>query len=256
MNDMNKSIPTTEQLKKTHKTIDKLNTFNGIKLLLEDQKDSITAINKIIKNLTFVVDEIFSKLIQSKSSRLIYAGAGTSGRIAIQDGVELLPTFGWPKRRLKLIMAGGNKALLNSVEFSEDDIKRPLEILKNLKVNSKDVVLGVTASGNTPFTCKVLEEATKLNSLTIAVTNNPNGNILNYANYKIVLDTRGELIAGSTRMKAGTSQKICLNLISTMVMVKLGKVKNGYMTNMIPTNKKLIERQKRIENILHFIDIN
>ena len=106
MNDMNKSIPTTEQLKKTHKTIDKLNTFNGIKLLLEDQKDSITAINKIIKNLTFVVDEIFSKLIQSKSSRLIYAGAGTSGRIAIQDGVELLPTFGWPKRRLKLIMAG------------------------------------------------------------------------------------------------------------------------------------------------------
>ena len=95
-----------------------------------------------------------------------------------------------------------------------------------------------------------------MNSLTIAVTNNPNGNILNYANYKIVLDTRGELIAGSTRMKAGTSQKICLNLISTMVMVKLGKVKNGYMTNMIPTNKKLIERQKRIENILHFIDIN
>ena len=125
-----------------------------------------------------------------------------------------------------------------------------------MKVNSKDVILGVTASGNTPFTCKVLEEATKLNSLTIAVTNNPNGNILNYANYKIVLDTRGELIAGSTRMKAGTSQKICLNLISTMVMVKLGKVKNGYMTNMIPTNKKLIERQKRIENILHFIDIN
>ena len=97
MSDMNKSIPTTEQLKKTYKTIDQLNTFNGIKLLLEDQKDSITAINKIIKNLTFVVDEIFFKLTQSKSSRLIYAGAGTSGRIAVQDGVELLPTFGWPK---------------------------------------------------------------------------------------------------------------------------------------------------------------
>ena len=102
MNDMNKSIPTTEQLKKTHKTIDKLNTFNGIKLLLEDQKDSITAINKIIKNLTFVVDEIFSKLIQSKSSRLIYAGAGTSGRIAIQDGVELLYNFWMAKKKIKI----------------------------------------------------------------------------------------------------------------------------------------------------------
>ena len=101
MNDMNKSIPTTEQLKKTYKTIDQLNTFNGIKLLLEDQKDSITAINKIIKNLTFVVDEIFFKLTQSKSSRLIYAGAGTSGRIAVQDGVELLH-FWMAKKKIKI----------------------------------------------------------------------------------------------------------------------------------------------------------
>ena len=111
------------------------------------------------------------------------------------------------KEDQKLIMAGGNKALLNSVEFSEDDIKRPLEIINNLKINSKDIILGITASGNTPFTCKVLEEATKLDALTIAITNNPNGKILNYANYNIVLDTKGELIAGSTRMKAGTSQK-------------------------------------------------
>ena len=154
------------------------------------------------------------------------------------------------KKRLKLIMAGGNKALVNSVEFSEDDIKRPSEIINNLKINSKDIILGVTASGNTPFTCKVLEEATKLNALTIAITNNPNGKILNYANYNVVLDTKGELIAGSTRMKAGTSQKICLNLISTMLMVKLGKVKNGHMTNMVPTNRKLIDREKRIKKIL------
>ena len=105
---------------------------------------------------------------------------------------------------------------MNSVEFSEDDIKRPSEIINNLKINSKDIILGITASGNTPFTCKVLEEATKLDALTIAITNNPNGKILNYANYNIVLDTKGELIAGSTRMKAGTSQKICLKLISTM----------------------------------------
>ena len=250
MIDMKNILSPTEELKKTHKTIDQLNTLDGIKLLLEDQKESLNAINKIINDLSFVTEQIYFKLIQFKSSRLIYVGAGTSGRIAIQDGVELLPTFGWPKKRLKLIMAGGNKALLKSVEFSEDNIKEPEKILKKNKVCSKDVVIGLAASGNTPFTCKILELSSKLNSLTIGITNNPNGDILNHCRHKIVLNTKGEVIAGSTRMKAGTSQKICLNLISTMLMVKLGKVKNGYMTNMIPSNKKLFDRQIRIKSLL------
>ena len=246
---VNKLSP-TEDLIKSSKTIDQLNTLNALNLILEDQKKSIFAIQNVINEITILVDKIFLKLNNSKLGRLIYTGAGTSGRIAIQDGVELLPTFGWPSKRLKYIMAGGRKAVFKSVEFAEDDIKKPIEIVKKLKINYNDVVIGVAASGNTPFTSKVIESSSENGAMTIAISNNPKGKILKYAKHNIILDTKGEVIAGSTRLKAGTSQKICLNLISTMLMVKLGNIKNGHMVNMIPTNKKLLERQKRIERLL------
>ena len=248
---MAKKQSPTENLVKSSKTIDQLNTLNAINLILEDQKKSIFAIQNVISEISVLVDKIYLKLKNSSSGRLIYTGAGTSGRIAIQDGVELLPTFGWPSKRLEYIMAGGRKAVFKSVEFAEDDIKKPIEIVKKLKVNSDDIVIGVAASGNTPFTSKVIENSTKNGAMTIAISNNPKGKILKYAKYNIILDTKGEVIAGSTRLKAGTSQKICLNLISTMLMVKLGNVKNGHMINMIPTNKKLLARQKRIKLLLN-----
>ena len=178
---------------------------------------------------------------------MIYAGAGTSGRIGVQDGVELLPTFGWPKKRLDFIIAGGNIAILKSIENAEDDVSQATDTILKKSVSSEDVVIALAASGNTPvFTCKVLEEASKKGALTVGISNNPNGNLLKFANSKIILDTKEEIIAGSTRLKAGTAQKICLNIISSMVMTKMGRVKNGIMSHMIPVNEKLRQRKSRI----------
>ena len=124
--------------------------------------------------------------------RLIYVGAGTSGRIGVQDGVELFPTFNWPKRRLGFIIAGGNKAILNSVENAEDDVIQAQKAVSKKFLNSNDVVIGVAASGNTPFTCKVLEEAQKRGALTIAISNNPKGKLRDLGKWNIILDTQEE----------------------------------------------------------------
>ena len=144
------------------------------------------------------------------------------------------------------IIAGGKSALLSSVENAEDDVPQAINAVHSKSINSHDVIIGLAASGNTPFTCKVLEESYKKGALTIAISNNPNGNLLKFARCKIILDTQEELISGSTRLKAGTAQKICLNIISSMVMVKMGRVKNGMMNYLLPTNKKLRDRKLRI----------
>ena len=180
------------------------------------------------------------------SGRIIYAGAGTSARIGLQDGVELLPTFNWPKERVDFIIAGGNEAILNAVENAEDDMMEATKDTSKKLINSEDVVIGLAVSGNTPYTCKVLEESNKKGALTIAISNNPKGEILNFGQCQIILNTREEVISGSTRLKAGTAQKICLNIISSMVMAKMGRVKNGIMSHMVPTNEKLRQRKLRI----------
>ena len=121
------------------------------------------------------------------------------------------------------------------------------KIVLTKSICSDDVIIVLAASGNTPFTCKVLKEANKKNALTIAISNNPSGKLLQFGKYQIILDTKEELIAGSTRLKAGTAQKICLNIISSLVMVKMGRVKNGKMSHMLPTNQKLRDRKIRID---------
>ena len=158
-----------------------------------------------------------------------------------------MPTFSWPQKRLDYIIAGGKKAILKSIENAEDDTHHAMDVILKKSVNSQDVVIALAASGNTPFTCKILEEAKKTGALTIGISNNPNGNLLKFADGKIILDTKEELIAGSTRLKAGTAQKICLNIISSMVMIKMGRVKNGKMSHMLPTNQKLRDRKIRID---------
>ena len=162
----------------------------------------------------------------------------------------MYPTFGWAKQRFEFILAGGKKALTTSVENSEDAKETAMHYLKKLKVSEKDVVIGVAASGNTSFTCQVLKEAYNMNALTIGLTNNPNGDLIKYSKYYIFLDTGEEVITGSTRLKAGTSQKICLNIISSIVMTKLGFVRDGLMINLVPSNKKLRKRKISINNYL------
>ena len=244
---MNNINPKTENLYKKTKPIDSLELTDAIKLMVDEQKKAAIEVQKALQPLERAINTIYSHLIKNKTGRLIYVGAGTSGRIGLQDGVELFPTFNWPKDRLDFIIAGGNSAITSAVENAEDNEFLAIKEIEKRKINSNDVVIGIAASGNTPFTCKVMKEAKILSALTIVISNNPKGTILKYGDINIVLNTKEEVIAGSTRLKAGTAQKICLNIISSLVMTKLGKVKDGYMINMVPTNHKLRQRKKIIQ---------
>ena len=247
---MNKNIPKTEQIYKKSKPIDHLSLSDAVLLMVNEQKKAAIEVRKATKSIEFAINQIYDRLSLSDKGRLIYTGAGTSGRVGVQDGVELFPTFNWPKSRLDFIIAGGNKAILSAVENAEDDVLEAKKDTSKKFINSEDVVIGLAASGNTPFTCKVLEESNRMGALTIAITNNPKGKILKFGQCQIILNTKEEVISGSTRLKAGTAQKVCLNIISSMVMVKMGRVKNGIMSHMVPTNDKLRNRKLRINKLL------
>lgn len=244
---MNKNITRTELLFQKSKPIDQLSVFEGITLMVNEQKKAAIEVKKASKSINNAINKIYEHLMLNQKGKLIYVGAGTSGRIGIQDGVELYPTFNWPKNRLDFLIAGGKKAILNAVENAEDNTKLAEKFVIQKYISSEDVVIGLAASGNTPFTCKVLEKAKNNNALTIAISNNPSGKILKFGHVNIILDTKEEVIAGSTRLKAGTAQKICLNIISSMVMTKMGRVKNGLMNSMVPTNAKLRKRKQLID---------
>ena len=248
---MFKNIPKTELLYQKSKPIDHLSLFDGLSLMIKEQKDAALEVKRSINSIEHTIEAIYKHLTLNSKGRLIYVGAGTSARIGLQDGVELFPTFNWPKERLDFIIAGGINALINAVENAEDDTYSAEKIVEDKFISHEDVVIGIAASGNTPFTCRVLEKAKNQNALTIALSNNPNGNILKYGDHKIILNTKAEVIAGSTRLKAGTAQKICLNVISSMVMVRMGRVKDGMMNEMVPTNEKLRLRKK---NLINFIN--
>ena len=180
----------------------------------------------------------------SDGGRLIYAGAGTSGRLAVQDGAELMPTFSWPKDRLVLLIAGGDEALIRAVEGAEDSAKEAEALIKRHKVKPSDVLIAVAASGTTPFTLACLNSAKRAGALTIGIANNPKTPLLNDADHPILLETGPEPIAGSTRMNAGTAQRITLGLLSSLVMIRLGHVYDGMMVDVQATNKKLARRSE------------
>ena len=244
------NIPITEQIYTSKKQIDHLGNVEAFNIILKDQLSFYQAIKKNKNIILKLVNFLTKHLSDYKNSRLVYCGAGTSGRIGVQDGVELPPTFGWSYERIDFIIAGGEKALLKSIENSVDDIEQAKFLFKKKKITQFDIVICIAASGNTIFTNEILELCKQKKVKTIAISNNPKGKILKKADYKIILDTKQEVIAGSTRLKAGTAQKICLNLISTLVMTNLGHVRDGMMINLKPNNKKLRDRLKRIKNSL------
>ncbi len=178
--------------------------------------------------------------------RLVYVGAGTSGRLAVQDGAELIPTFSWPQDRLLLLMAGGKDALLRSVEGAEDAVDQAVRLVQQHKIGVNDVLIAVAASGTTPFTLSCLKEARRRGALTIGVANNRDTPILKEADHPVWLDTGAEPIAGSTRMKAGTAQRITLNVFSSLVMILLGRVYDGLMVDLQAVNQKLVRRSESI----------
>ncbi len=178
--------------------------------------------------------------------RLVYAGAGTSGRLAVQDGAELAPTFSWPQERVLLLIAGGREALVQSVEGAEDESEQAVELVRRHAIDVSDVVIAVAASGTTPFTLACLREAKARGALTIGIANNQDTPLLAEANHPIWLDTGPEPIAGSTRMKAGTAQRIAMTLLSSLVMIRLGRVYRGLMVDLKAANTKLVKRSEKI----------
>ena len=158
---MSKNTPKTELLYQKSKPIDRLSLSHGLSLMIKEQKDGALEVKKSIKSIEYAIEAIYKHLTLSSTGRLIYAGAGTSARIGVQDGTELFPTFNWPKQRLDFIIAGGVNALLNAVENAEDDTHSAEKIVEDKLICHEDVVIGVAASGNTPFTCRVLEKAKK-----------------------------------------------------------------------------------------------
>jgi N-acetylmuramic acid 6-phosphate etherase len=173
------------------------------------------------------------------AGRLVYVGAGASGRIAVQDGVELGPTYDWPAERLLYGLAGGETALVTSVEGAEDDAEEGARYIDRAGLGVADVVIGVAASGATPYTVSALRAAARAGSLTVGLAGNPDTPLLQAVDHPILLDTGAEILAGSTRMKAGTAQKIALNALSTALMIRLGRVYGGLMIDMRMSNSKL-----------------
>ena len=180
--------------------------------------------------------------------RLVYAGCGTSGRLAAQDGAELAPTFGWPVERTLVLVAGGPGALLHAVEGAEDDTGDARRLIRENAIGPGDALIAVAASGTTPFTVTCLQQARAAGALTVAMANNAGTALLRAADHAILLDSGPEPIAGSTRIKAGTAQRIALGLISSLAMIRLGRVHGGLMVDVQATNAKLARRS---EAILH-----
>ena len=212
--------------------------------MLEGQFAAVAAVRAARKAVEHAALAIETRL--RDGGRLIYAGAGTSGRLAIQDGAELLPTFGWPADRLLLLLAGGDAAMLRAVEGAEDNAEGAAALVDRYGLDPRDVLVAVAASGTTPFTVGALREARGRGALTVGIANNRDTPLLIEAEHPIWLDTGAEPIAGSTRMKAGTAQRVVLTLLSSLVMIRLGFVYRGLMVEMRPANRKLARRSEDI----------
>jgi len=234
----------TERHSPRYNAIDAWSPDDILEAMIEGQFTAVAAVRAARKAIEGAALAIEPRL--RDGGRLAYAGAGTSGRLAVQDGAELTPTFSWPQERLLLFIAGGREALVRSVEGAEDETEEAVKLVQRCEIAPLDVLIAVAASGTTPFTLACLREAKRCGALTIDIANNRDTPLLAEADHAIWLDTGPEPIAGSTRMKAGTAQRIALNLLSSLVMIRLGRVYRGLMVDLKAVNKKLIRRGEKI----------
>lgn len=209
----------------------------------EDQKVAL-AVKECIPQIEKLVENVVDKMQQG--GRLFYIGAGTSGRLGILDASELPPTFGADPGLVVGLIAGGDTAIRKAVEFAEDDMKGAFRDLEKFDISSKDVVIGIAASGTTPYVIGGLQEAQRRGISTGCITCNANAPVLEFSDFPIVAVVGPEFVTGSTRMKAGTAQKLILNMISTSTMIKLGRVKGNKMVDMQLSNNKLVDRGTRM----------
>jgi N-acetylmuramic acid 6-phosphate etherase len=232
----------TEESSPRYSSIDRWEPAEVLESLIEGQFSAVAAVRAALPAIQSAAVVMEARL--RERGRLVYAGAGTSGRLAVQDGAELTPTFGWPRDRLLLLIAGGRDALLQSVEGAEDDVADARQLIGQHAVDANDVLVAVAASGTTPFTLACLREAGSRGALTVGIANNQGTPILKESHHPIFLDTGPEPIAGSTRLKAGTAQKITLNALSSLLMILLGRVYCGLMVDVRVLNEKLVHRSE------------
>ena len=230
----------TETPHPDHPNLDEYGTRALVDVLVDDQSLAAEAVKRAAPAITAAVDAAVPRL--EAGGRLIYVGAGTSGRLGLLDSVELYPTFSWPPERAVSVIAGGVAALVRAVEGAEDDRKRGAEDLLAVKPTRNDVVILLAASGATPWTRGAIETARSAGALTIGIGNNAEAPVALEAEIGILLETGSEIISGSTRLKAGTAQKIALNTLSSAVMVLLRKVYGNLMVDLKATNAKLRRR--------------
>lgn len=234
----------TEDISPRYLDLDTWSAAEQVKALYEGQLAAVAALGPALSAIAAAVEQAAPRL--RRGGRLVYVGAGTSARIGVQDGAELLPTFNWPSEQVAFVIAGGEAALLRAVENAEDSAEDGAKKIAALGVGANDVAIGVAASGNTPFTVAAMKAARERGALTIGIANNAGSKLLTLSEHPVLIETGSEAIAGSTRLKAGTAQKVALNLFSTAVMAQLGRVYRGMMVDMRPTNAKLRNRSEQM----------
>lgn len=237
-------LPITEQENPKTANIDQASTLDALRLINDEDKLVATAVEKVLPDVAKAVDEMVKRL--ENGGRLFYIGTGTSGRLGVLDASEIPPTYGVSYDLVQGIIAGGYDALYKATEASEDNKEQGVEDLKARGVSAKDAVVGIAASGRTPYTIGAVEYAKSIGAFTACIVCNPDSAITKAVDIAIVPVVGPEAITGSTRMKAGTAQKLVLNMISTATMIRLGYVTGNRMTNMKAANEKLKDRSVRI----------
>lgn len=240
---MSDFIRITEQ-DSPYRHLEKKTTRELLEIINSEDQNVPLAIQKAIPDIEQLSNAVYQKL--TEGGRLFYIGAGTSGRLGIVDASECPPTYGVPHGMVIGLIAGGDGAIRKAVEFAEDDWNGAWRDLQEHFVNSSDIVVGLAASGTTPYVVGGLEHCQKAGITTGCITCNPGAPILERADYPVVVNTGPEVVTGSTRMKAGTAQKLVLNMITTTVMIRLGRIEDNKMVRMQLANNKLIDRAARM----------
>ena len=241
---MNLSHLISEQINEKTRNLSRVSTLEALELINDEDQKVALAVREVLPFVARAIEQIAPKL--ENGGRLFYIGAGTSGRLGVVDASECPPTFGVPHEMVQGLIAGGKEAVFRSQEGAEDNYENGARDLKNAGFSAKDCLVGLAASGRTPYVLGALDYAREIGSFTAGISVNPNAEIENHCDVFIAPLVGPEALAGSSRMKAGTAQKMILNMISTGVMLKLGRVEGNLMTHLTPSCEKLVERQARI----------
>ncbi len=234
----------SEQRNGTSKNLDRMSALEIVRLMNREDRKVAVAVGRELPAIARAVDAIVDAI--RNGGRLIYAGAGSSGRMAVLDAAECPPTFGTSPKLVQALIAGGRRAVTGAVEGAEDSLAHAERDLREVKLTRRDVVVGITASGTTPYVLAALKYARKLGAITVAITVNPQTPVARMAKILIATEVGPEVLTGSTRLKAGTSQKMVLNMLSTAAMARLGHVYENLMIDVKPSNQKVSERILRI----------